>query len=233
MRLRTAVVALAIGLAGCSSPAGSPTAPAQSELPSASPSASAAVIGQLPDQGEALYPGTYSGRFRPALTLVVGDGVNLDCAPGFRCRAEVNVNDPSWLALDFGHDHGAEMNIFRLDQVYDPQSPGSLIEAPDDLASLITALPGFTVVEAPAPTTVGGLAAMAFTVQSGDEVVEIGTNDSLGAGLAPNAEARYIALKVDGAAVLISMGIDNDNIARDFDAAVEVLQPVVDSIRWL
>jgi hypothetical protein len=233
MLLRAAVVALAIGLAGCGSPHASPSAAGPSSVASASPSAAAAVTRDLPGEGEALYPGTYTGRFQPALTLVVGDGVNLDCAPGFRCRAEVNVNDPDWLALDFGHDHGAEMNIFSLDQLYDPQSPGSLIEPPDDLASLITALPGFTVVEAPAPTTVGGLAATAFTVQSGDDGVQIGTNDSLGAGLAPNAEVRYIALKVDGRAVLISMGIDNDNITHDFGAAVDVLQPVVDSIQWL
>ena len=162
--------------------------------------------------------------------MVIGEAVDLDCAPGYRCRAEVNVNVAGWLALDFGHDHGAELNLFRLDKVYDPTSPGSLTDPPDDLASTIAALPGITVVGGLEATTVGGRAATAFTVQTGDQGVPIGTNPDVEAGL--GGKVLCIVVNVDGQWVVISMGTDPDNITQDFDAAVDALRPMVDSIEW-
>ena len=232
MLSRFSVAALAILLMACTSDGGSQSPAQHSAAASGPPSPSAAAIGTLPGEGEEFFPGTYTAQFQPSFTIVIGGAVELDCAPGYRCRAEVNVNIPGWLGLDFGHDHGAELNFARLDKVYDPASPGSLIDPPADLGSMIAGLPGFTVVEAPVAATVGGLAGVQVTVQTADQAVQVGTNPDVNTEVGPNSKVAYVVVEVDGQWVLISMGVDPDNITGDFDAAVDALRPMIDTIEW-
>lgn len=196
--------------------------------------AAPSVSASLPPESGDLFPGTYKTPFEPPLTLIVGHEVDLDCAPGYRCRGEVNVNLPSWVALDFGHDHGAEINFIRLDQVFDPAS-GRVVDAPDDLATWIATLPGFTVVKS-LDVTVGGVAAKQLDVRTGSDTTgEFGPIpgiDEPHAGIGPDALARLIVLRVEGHQVLITVGVDPDNTVHDFDAAVASLQPLIDSIEW-
>ena len=80
-------------------------------------------------------PGTYTPRFEPTITFTVGDAVNLDCAPNYECRGEVAVDEPGWVALDFGHDHGSELSISRVEELADGTAP------PADFAAWLAALP--------------------------------------------------------------------------------------------
>jgi hypothetical protein len=182
----------------------------------------------MPSRGD-LFPGTYEPRFQPRITFTVGDAVNLDCAPNYECRGEVDVDEPAWVALDFGHDHGSELLIMRIDEIAGGTPP------PADLASWIAALPGLTMHAGPTEVTVGGLPASRLVFETGDAPVEVGPIpgiDDIGAGFPPNDHRLAYVVDVRGHWVLISVGFDADNIVRNFEETVAAIQPIIDSITW-
>jgi len=182
----------------------------------------------LPAQGD-LFPGTYQPLFQPPVVFTIGDAVNLDCAPNYECRGEVQVDEPGWVALDFGHDHGSELNLMRIDEITGGSPP------PADLASWIAALPALSMREGPTDVTIGGLPASRLEFDTADAPVEVGPIpgvDEIGAGFPPNAPRLAYVVNVRGQWVLISVGFDADNNVRDYDETVAALQPIIDSISW-
>lgn len=187
--------------------------------------------------GGTVFPGYYSTRFEPALTLTIGNVVNLDCFPGYRCRGDIDVNLPNWVGFEFGNEHGNEFNVIRIDQITDPDSPGTLVDPPVDLAGWISTLPGVDVLEPPKAVVVGGIASEQLDVMSDADTPFgptglTGPDDPQWFGLAANHRTRVILLRIDGHVVMITEQIGVENTVRDFEAAVDGLQPLVDSIVW-
>ena len=179
--------------------------------------------------GGDLFPGTYTPLFQPTMTFTVADAVELDCAPNYECRGEVDADGPGWMALDFGHDHGSELIIMRIDQLADGSTP------PADLATYIAALPGVSVVSGPTPATIGGMSASRLEFETGDASVAIGPipdETEVGAGFPPNNPRLVYTVNVRGQWVLISVGFDADNIVRNYDETIDAIQPIIDSITW-
>ena len=227
------LVAIATLLAACSS-AG--TSPAPSSGPAvASSSPTMAEMGEAGDHAP-LFPGTYTTQFRPALTLTVGHLVDLDCAVDFRCRGYINVNASSWLDVVFGVDHQAEFAVNRLDKIFDPLATGGLTDPPAsvDLAAAIARSPGVAVLQPAKAITLGGLAATQLDVWA-HEPLSLGPVpdvDGSDVGFPTEHEIRLIFLEVDGHAVLISEQVGEKNTVHDFQAVLESLQPLIDSITW-
>ena len=193
--------------------------------PTATAQPSAAVM-VLPESGQYVYPGTYTTHFQPSLTLTVGRQVELSCAPGFKCRGDVFVNEPRWLNLGFGDVPGFEVHLFRMDKVFDPKHPGKLIDPPQDLAALILTLPGVTATSPPRSVKVGGLDATQLDLKIGAKEAVLGPKFGFG----PHLQSRNTVVRVGSDVVTIQIDvIDN---ATGVAAAVEALQPLVDSIAW-
>jgi hypothetical protein len=212
---------------------GPPTSP-PSAAPSASPTPSASPVPALPAAGNPVFPGTYRPAFAPTLTLTVDKVVDLDCAPGFQCRGSVDANLPSWLDMEFGTTHGAEIMIFALAQVPDPSSTGLVAPPakPADIAALIAASPKLTVLAAPKAVTVGGLDASQLDVRA-QEGFSLGTRPDAGdTGLATEHDTRLIVVVVDGHTVVITEQIGAGNTVGDFQAAINSLELMLNSISW-
>ena len=181
-----------------------------------------------------MFAGRYTTHFVPALTLTIDHVVDLDCAPGYRCRGDIDTNAPSWLGFEFGNVHGSEIDIIRLDKVYNPKSPKKLIDPPSDITAWVKALPGTAVLQAPQAVLVGGIDATEFDVKTAGDlqfgpIPEIPDGQ---AGLGPSG-LRVVFVTVHGHLILISEWLGPDNAVRDGAAALEGLQPFVKSIAWL
>jgi hypothetical protein len=195
--------------------------------PTAVPTAAVLGVG-----GTRVSAGSYTTQFQPALTLTIGNVVALDCVAGDGCTGRINVNEPAWLDLEFGKDHGSEFMAIRLEKVYDPGSAGTLIDPPEDLAAWITTLPGTAELDGPKAVSVGGLAASQFDVRTpGDISFGLIPGNTIGAAMGPTI-LRVIVLRVDGHLVLILEGLGPHNTAGNGQAALDSLQPLVDSISW-
>jgi len=241
-RLAVAVVAIAIAVGGAAyflAPAGgkiggppiaTPSAiPSPSAGASATPRATAVPSPTVLAQGGAIFAGSYVTAFQPSVTLTIDREVQHHCAPGFQCRGTIDANLPAWLDLEFGQPR-IEMQIVRVDKVSDPAHPGSLIDPPADLAAWIASRSGLTVITPPKAVTVGGFAGTQIDVKTGSKNITFGpipgvTDPAIGLG--GNATARYIVVKVRGQQILIAMLSDDP-----FLAAMQELQPLVDSIVW-
>jgi hypothetical protein len=198
-------------------PNATPSPPAPTALPSASPAI-------LASQGF-VYPGTYVPAFDPGLTFTIDREVQHNCAPGSKCSGSINVNLPAWMDLEFGLPR-IEAFIFRVDKVNDPAKPGRLMDPPADLAAWIASRPGLTVI-AQKGVTVGGLAGTQIDVRTGNKGVAFGPITGVtdpGMGIDANVTARLFVLPVDGRQVLIMLRAD--------DGSLEEIQPLVDSIVW-
>lgn len=243
-RTATTVLAWALVVCGCSANVGGPSIAASASpqssqallsspsiLPSPNPDASptgqpSAAISALPEGGQHVYPGTYTTHFQPSLTLTVGRQVELSCAPGFKCRGDVFVNEPRWLNLGFGDVPGFEVHFFRIDKVFDPKRPGMPIDPPKDLAALILTLPGVTPTVPPKSIKVGGLDATQLDLKIGAKGAVLGPTFGFG----PHLQSRNIVVRVGSDEVMIQIDvIDN---ATGVAAAIGALQPLVDSIVW-
>jgi len=214
----------------------STTRPTGSPVPASTPVPSETALTALPEGGSNVFAGRYTTNLTPALTLTVDRPVNIDCAPGYRCRGDVNVNLPNWLDLEFGHDHPIEIHVMSFDQVFAPSESHSLIPPPADLAAWIGDMPGVTVVS-PTPVEIGGLPATQLDVQTLDEDVAFGPTgltDVPTLGFGSHQLHRVDVLEVDGHVVVIARGIirDEDNTTDRVAAAAAMLQPIVDSIAW-
>jgi len=207
---------------------GPPTSPATAG-PTASP------VPTLPAGGNPIFPGTYRPVFQPTLTLTIDKVVDLDCAPGFQCRGSVDANFPSWLDMEFGNTHGAELMIYAVAQVPDPSSTGLIAPPakPAEIAALIAASPNLTVLAAPKAVTVGGLDASQLDVRA-HEGFSLGTRpDAAGdVGLATEHDTRLIVVVVDGHTVVITEQIGPGNTVGDFQAAINSLERMLNSISW-
>jgi hypothetical protein len=210
-----------------SPPSAPPTAPPASESPSATPR-----IEVLADGGT-MFPGTYRTRFEPAMTITITNLVDLDCAPGYRCRGDIDVNLPPWLGLEFGNDHGVELDVMRIDKVFASATGDALVDPPADLAAWIAAQPGVVRLENAVPVTVGGVDGLRLDFGS-DRIVRFGETEQADlpcCGIGPTARNWVTVLKVDGQWVLIKEALGPDNTDHEF-GAVRGLQPIVDSIVW-
>ena len=207
-----------------SSPTPSPRATA-SPLPTVAPSPSPSILGN----GEFVYPGTYIPAFDPRLTFTIDREVQHHCAPGFQCRGSIDVNQPAWLALEFGQPR-IEIDFVRVDKVNDPAHAGRLMDPPGDLAGWIASRPGLTVSTPPKTVTVGGLPATQVDVTVGAKDVSLGPipgETAIGLGLGAQSTDRCIVVAVGGHQVLITLSAQDP-----FAASMVELQPLVDSIVW-
>ncbi len=192
-------------------------ASATPQAPTTLPSASAAI---LASEGF-VYPGTYVPAFDPSLTFTIDREVQHNCAPGIECRGSIDANLPGWIDIEFGQPR-IEVHVVRVDKVNDPAKPGTVIDAPADLAAWIASRPGVTV-NAQKAVQVGGLAATQLDIRTGDKDVSFGPIPGVtdpGLGLGANVIARLFVVPVDGRQVLIMLVAEDDSLTE--------LQPLVD-----
>lgn len=193
------------------------------------------ALGTLADGGT-MYPGRYRTKLDPGMTITIDHEVDLDCAAGYRCRGDIDVNLPQWVAFEFGNVHGSELDIDRLDKVYAHGDGGQLIDIPDNLVSWFKGLSGQHLLSDPVATTVGGLPATRFDVRP-DKVLLFGLTglpdpDKFGINGGANVRALVTLVRVDSHLVVIAETLGPDNTAGDFEAAVRGLDPIVASIAW-
>ncbi|MFL5774955.1 MAG: hypothetical protein ACJ76W_01645 [Chloroflexota bacterium] len=187
--------------------------------------------------GGELFPGRYITQFKPSLTMTIDRQVNLDCAQGYRCRGDVNVNLPDWLDVEFGHDHPIEMHVMGFDKVVAPGASRPLERPPDDLASWIAAMPGVTI-DASKPITIGGIPASQLDLQTGDHDVTFGPVSGVPEfptlGLGAHQVHRVDVLRIGPRVVVVGLGpVRAEDSTKDrLAAAIAMLQPIVDSISW-
>jgi hypothetical protein len=213
---------------------GPPTSP-PSDAPSATASPPASPVPTLPAGGNPVFPGTYTPAFQPTLTLTADKVVDLDCAPGFQCRGSVDANMPSWLDMEFGTTHGAELMVIALGQVLDPGT-NSLIAPPvkpADVAALLATSPKLSVLAAPKAVKVGGLDASQLDVRA-QAGFSLGVRPDVAGdfGLATKHDTRLIVVVVDGHTVVITEQIGPGNTVGDFQAAINSLELMLNSISW-
>jgi hypothetical protein len=228
------------------SPAAATPAPTQSRMtpgptavpaptPTAVPSDADAAF--LSEGGSQVFPGRYIAHLKPQFTLTVDRQVNIDCAPGYRCRGDVDVNLPDWLDIEFGHDDPIELHVMAFDQVFAPTASRPLVRPPDDLAAWIAAMPGVTIIASKA-ITVGGIHASQLDLRTGDEDLTLGPiagiPDISTLGFGPHQIHRVDVLHVGGRVVVIGLGLvrTEDSTREEVAAAAAMLQPIVDSIAW-
>ncbi len=206
-------------------PTPGPTSPPPTAIPTsaASPSAQVSELGT----GGNVFPGTYHTQLDPGLTLTIDRVVDLDCAPGYKCRGDIDVNQDNWVGFEFGNINGSQFDVVRIDKVFDPAAASKVIDPPSDLGAWLAAFPGLDVLVAPTPASVGGVSGTQLDVQSPDD---LGLGPSW--GLAAGHRNRITLLWVDGHAVLINEQLGPDNTVGDFDTAMQGLEPLVQSIVW-
>jgi hypothetical protein len=173
--------------------------------------------------GATLFPGTYQTNLDPPMTFAVDHEVDLDCVPGYRCRGDVNVNESFWLDLEFGNHHGSELMVFRL------------IDTPDHFARWIAAQPGVTVMRKSHSVVIGDMPASELDIMSGHANVTFGSTglaDPSSLGIGQQTPVRVDAVSVGGRQMVILRMLGPESAFRDFDAAADGLQAVIDSITW-
>jgi hypothetical protein len=184
-----------------------------------------------------MFPGTYRTNFDPAMTLTIDHNVDLDCAPGYECRGDIDVNWPQWVAFEFGNVHGSELDVMRLDKVHASVTGGTLVDPPGDLATWLAGQPGMKQLAAPVSVTIGGIPGVRLNLRADRNVTygPIGLaepTDLTDFGIVAGSRLWITVVRVHGHWVLISEVLGPDNTVRDFDAAMRGLQPIVDSIVW-
>ena len=202
--------------------------PSSHDVPSPTPSTqpSATAIEQLADGGT-MFPGTYRTKLVPPMTLTIDHLVDLDCAPGYRCRGDIDVNMEHWVALEFGNVHGSELDVARVDKIPATPTGTKLVDPPADLAWWVARQPGVQTVSEPMPVAIGGVPGSRLDLRA-DKAVSFGPSW----GMCPGCRQWITVLRVNDAWVLIVEQLGPDNSVRDFDRVVDGLQPVVDSIVW-
>jgi hypothetical protein len=220
-RLFSLLIAMTTVTAACSS-SNSPTA--ASRTPE-SPTGSPAVAGPTPlPKSGVISPGTYATNFQPRMAFTAASS-------GW----EVDVDTPGWVAMEFTPSAPVLgfLSITDVTKVFDPKHDGKLIDPPKDLAGWIGELPGLKVVAPPTPVTVGGVEGKQLDVLIGPEDVGVGPIQGarIGNGFPKNHAVRIIVVSVDGQDVQISFDAE-DAGSKYFGAAVDHVQPLIDSITW-
>jgi hypothetical protein len=226
-RAAVPILTMAMLVAACSGATSSPgltvmstppAPPATTQGSQPSPSGLAMI-----QEGVALTPGRYATRFQPGFSLVV-------------VRGEFDVSGTTFINYSFGHDPGNDFFVNRVDKVPDLKHPGSLIDPPADLIGWLAAVPGRKLLDGPTHVTAGGLDAQQIDVLSGstdDEwpMPDADSTTQIPAGLPANRTARMILIDVHGQRVLIMFLVQEAGTAHR-SAALEVFEPMVDSIVW-
>ena len=192
--------------------------------------------------------GTYATAFQPPLRFTLAELtiVGADGTISYESIGEVNANMPVWIDCAFGFDklgrHGSgtwsgNFGIDRIEKVFDPRHPGTVIDPPKDLATWITKLPGLTLAAPPKAIEIGGVDATQLDVVTGAKNVTIGpipdVTDPPAFGFDSHQRARIVVVSVDGHEVLITLTLGaEDDSADHFKRVVAALQPLVDSIVW-
>jgi Kelch motif protein len=186
--------------------------------------------------GGTVFPGTYRTAFEPPMTITIDHEVDLDCVAGYRCRGDIDVNLPQWVAFEFGNVHGPELDIYRLDELYAKGDGATRIAVPEDVAAWFEALPAVGILSGPIEVSVGGVAGARFDVRP-SELVLFGPSglpeiDDFGINGGANARARITLVRLDARLVVIAATLGPENTAGDFEAAVRGLDPIIASIVW-
>jgi hypothetical protein len=220
-------------------------APTPSSVPAATPppatsrpiaSPSELDLQPLSEGGSHVFPGRFTTHFEPALMLTIDRQVQIDCAPGYRCRGDIAVNGPFWLDLEFGSRHPIEIHIMSFRQVFDGKHPGRVTDPPADLTAWMSAMPDVTVTDVRA-VRVGGLEATQLDLTTGSEDVPLGPTgqaDLPALGFGAHQLRRVYLVRASGALVVIGLSPVNpeDYTPSQLAAAIDILQPIVDSITW-
>jgi hypothetical protein len=190
----------------------------------------------LSEGGSHVFPGRFTTHLEPALTLTIDKQVQMDCAPGYRCRGDIAVNWPYWLDLEFGSRHPVEIHIMSFRQVFDGKHPGRVTDPPADLAAWISAMPDVTVNDVRA-VRVGGLEATQLDLTTGSADVPFGPTgqaDFPALGFGAHQLRRVYLVRASGALVVIGLSPvkPEDYTPSQLAAAIDILQPIVDSITW-
>ena len=229
-----AVVAVAASCSSAAPPSATPALPqaplaTRSANPPTAPAPTASPGIQILATEGTMFPGIYRTAFVPAMTITINNLVDLDCAPGYRCRGDIDVNIEHWLDLEFGNVHGAELMVVRLDQVWIDESKGTTKLPPDDLAAWIASRPGITEVNPAVTASVGGIAGTRLDLHPAHDV---GFGPNFGIAGDAHKRAWITVLNVRGSWVLIVEVLGPENSVDNFDTVVRGLQPIVDSIVW-
>jgi hypothetical protein len=160
----------------------------------------------------------------------------MDCASGYRCRGDIAVNWPFWLDLEFGSRHPVEIHFMSFRQVFDGKHPGGETDPPADLAAWISAMPEVTVNNVRA-VRVGGLDATQLDLATGSADVPFGPTghaDVPALGFGAHQLHRVYLVRASGPLVVIGLSPVNpeDYTPSHLAAAIDILQPIVDSITW-
>lgn len=191
--------------------------------PSNSPTVAAPTL--LPELG-VIPPDNYAPLFQPKMTFTAD-------ATGW----EVDVDTSGWLAMEYPLPEPralGNMSIVAVEKVFDDKPDGKLIDPPKDLVGWIAKLPGLKVVAPPTPVTVGGIEGQQLDILVGPENVHLGPipgESKVPNGWSSGGMDRIIEVRVDGQVVLISFGPEAAR-SKNFDAAVSLAQPLIDSIMW-
>jgi hypothetical protein len=240
--------ALVITIAGCSpgtaaiaSPSTTTTATEVSSLPSpsatpyATPTATSSPGLELLPNGGKFEARTYATRFDPAFTFTLAGA------------GDANVDLPGWVDLSFEGDPGLAWNAVRLDRVFDPKHPGTLIDAPDDLPAWFAKLHGITPIAAAEAVRVGGLGATQLDFRN-TEPVRFGPFPGIGDptrdpslpyfGFGESGNTfRLIILRGTAHHVVFRMWVDlccssPERASSQFASSMTALKAVMDSIVW-
>ena len=173
-----------------------------------------------------VYPGRYVPAFGSRFSFTIDREVEHNCAPQFTCRGSIDVNTPTWLGLEFGQP-AIDVNVVRLDKVYDPAHPGRVMDPPADLAGWIAARPGLGLVSQQV-VRIDGISGTQLDLRVDTKDVTIapipGVTAPPAVAFPANAVTRVVVLTVNGHRILI--------ITHAADGSLEELQPLVESITW-
>jgi len=185
-----------------------------------------------------MFPGTYRTKFDPPMTITITDLVDLDCAPGYRCRGDIDLNTPVWVGFEFGKTHGSELDIASIDKVFDADGK-TIIDAPGDFVAWMLDRPGMHENAPRVPVTIGGIDGTQIDITDDDEKFAgwgptnfPNVPSAFGINGGAGARVRIDVLHVIGHWVLIEESLGPDNTTRNFQNVVQGLQPLVDSITW-
>lgn len=222
LRRAAAMSCVVFMVAACSSGSPTPTpTPGASTLPSATDASeapasvdagSAAPSGPAPLGMGVLAAGTYTTtQFEPALTF--------DLAEGWH---QYFADDSDEIALG-GPD--VDLNMTRPAQVIDPTS-GQPADSPDSLADWVA---GNANLDASAPTTVqiAGIESTYFDLPGPTSTVQLFHYTSGDMHIPPGTQTRIYVVPMDGPDLVLVMYATSS----DFAAAVEAVQPIVDSLQ--
>ena len=208
-------------------------------VPTPTPSAEPSTVSvqQLGDSGT-IFPGTYKTKLDPAMTITIDDLVDLDCAPGYRCRGDIDLNTQVWVEFEFGNEHGSDLVIMSLSKLLDSDGK-TLIDPPDDLVAWMLDRPGMHENTLRQAVTIGGVSGSRIDITS-DVDVNWGPTNLPGADVpccfgingGAGARVRFNVVRVNGDWVLIEESLGPENTVRDFEKVVDGLQPVIHSIVW-